>query len=414
MLFQIIKRSFLNQKKSMTLMISSVAVGTALAASLIIISLDIDEKVSRELRAFGANILIEPKIEGLAYISGQKRYLRQEDVLKAKTIFWRHNILGIAPFLKTKAKVEVKDKVEQIDIIGTWYEKELPLPGEKKSFQAGIKTVSPWWNIEGQWPDSSQSVVIGTSLSGRLGIKRGDKLFLDGKPFLVSGTLETGGKEDDRIFMELESLQDLKGLQGKVSRVLVSALTKPMDDFAYKDPDTMGKLEYEKWYCTAYVTSISRQLEEAFQGSIAKPVWQVVETEGNVLGRLKLLIYLITFIALTASALGVSTTMIMSLLRRTDEIGIMKAIGADSRSIRTIFLSEGLLIGLIGGLLGYVLSIVTADYIGIHVFNTGFEQKAMLLPAAIGSAVLISIAGTLLPIIKVMRIKPAVILKGAE
>ncbi|MEF9437506.1 MAG: hypothetical protein L0922_01680 [Candidatus Mariimomonas ferrooxydans] len=98
MLFQIIKRSFLNQKKAMALMIASVAVGTALAASLIIISLEIGGKVSRELRAFGANILIEPKIEGLAYISGQKRHLRQEDVIRAKTIFWRHNILGIAPF----------------------------------------------------------------------------------------------------------------------------------------------------------------------------------------------------------------------------------------------------------------------------------------------------------------------------
>ena len=77
MLLKIIRKSFLNQKKAMALMIVSVAVGTALAASLINISLEIGGKVSKELRTFGANILIEPKVEGLADISGQKRYLRE-------------------------------------------------------------------------------------------------------------------------------------------------------------------------------------------------------------------------------------------------------------------------------------------------------------------------------------------------
>jgi putative ABC transport system permease protein len=80
MLFRLLKKSFLNQKKSMVMMFVSVAVGTALAASLITISLDISAKVSKELRSFGANIIVEPKIEGLADISGQKRYLQQQDI----------------------------------------------------------------------------------------------------------------------------------------------------------------------------------------------------------------------------------------------------------------------------------------------------------------------------------------------
>jgi putative ABC transport system permease protein len=414
MLFCLLKKSFSNQKKAMALMIASVAVGTAMAASLITISLEISGKVSKELRAFGANILIEPQIEGLADISGQKRYLRQEDIIKAKTIFWRHNILGIAPFLQTKAEVRVKDKVEQIDVVGTWYEKELPLPGETKNFSAGSKTIFPWWYIEGQWPDTADKIVIGTSLSSRLGIKKGDRILLDGKSFWVSGTLETGGNEDNQIFMDLESLQESKNMRGKVSRVLVSALTKPMDEFAYKDPETMSHLEYEKWYCTGYVTSISKQLEEVFYSSRAKPIWQVAETEGKILGQLELLIYFLSFTALIASALGVSTTMIMSLLHRIEEIGLMKAIGADSGKIIAVFLSEGIVIGFIGGLLGYTLSIAVAEFIGINVFNTGFEQRTVLLPIAVGSAILISIAGTLLPIRKALSIKSDIVLRGAE
>lgn len=398
----------------MALMIVSIAVGTALAASLITISLEINGKISKELRSFGANILVEPKIEGLADISGQRRYLRYEDIIKTKTIFWRHNILGVAPFLETDAEISVQGNSQDIKLIGAWYEKELPLPGEAKKFEAGIKTVSPWWYINGSWPDSKDKVVVGASLAAKLSVKPGDSLLLEGKEVLVTGTIETGGPEDNQVFMDLEALQEIRKMQGKVSRVFVSALTTPMDEFAYQNPDTMSKTEYEKWYCTGYVTSISKQLEEVFNGSAVKPIWQVAETEGKVLDRLRLLIYLLCIIALTASAIGVSTTMIMSLLRRIEEIGLMKAIGADRTRIITIFLTEGIIIGIIGGLLGYLLSIGASQYIGMKVFQTGLEQRAMLLPIAIGNAILIAVAGTILPIRRALGIKPGIVLKGAE
>ena len=414
MLLKIIQKSFVNQKKAMAIMIASVAVGTAVAASLIGISLEISGKVSKELRAFGANILLEPEVKGLADIAGQKRYLQQQDIVKAKTIFWRHNILGIAPFLKAKADVAVNDNVEQVEVIGTWYEKQLPLPGTRMTFPAGVKTVSPWWNITGGWPGAADQVIIGSSLSKRLGIRTGDTLQIDSKVFRVSGTLDTGGPEDNSVLMDIEKLQNIKGLDGKVSSVLVSAMTTPMDEFAYQDPETMGQAEYEKWYCTGYVTSIAKQLEEVFQGSKAKPIWRVAEAEGRVLRRLTLLIYFLTIVVLSAAALGVSTTMVLSLLRRTEEIGLMKAIGADSVKIAAVFLSEGIVIGLIGGLLGYALSVALAEYIGVKVFSSGFQLKSMLFPVAIGSAVLISIAGTIIPVRRAMQIRPGVVMRGAE
>jgi putative ABC transport system permease protein len=414
MLLTFIKRSFRNQKKSMLLMIASVAVGTAIAASLITVSLAISGKVAMELRAFGANILIEPKVEGLASVSGQARYLRQEDIVKTKTIFWRHNIIGVAPFLEVDGELRVKDGTERVKMVGAWYEKELPLPGETKTFSAGISTVSPWWQIKGEWPSAENNIAIGTSKAARLDVRIGDRLVLDGKSFIVSGIVETGGREDDQVFMELEPMQKFMRMDGRVSRVSVSALTKPLDEFAFRDPENMTQSEYEKWYCTGYVTSIAKQLEEVFQGSRARPVWQVAEAEGRVLERLNLLVYLLSAIVLLASALGVSTTMIISLLRRTEEIGLMKAMGADRSKIVTIFLSEGIIIGILGGLAGYILSLEVVHYIGIKVFSTGFEKRAMLLPVAMGSAVVIAVIGTLLPIRKALKIKPAVVLKGAE
>lgn len=414
MLFRLLNRSFSNQKKAMALMIVSVAVGTALAASLITISLEISGKIAKELRSFGANIIIEPKIEGIADISGQKRYLRSEDIIKAKTIFWRHNIVGLAPFLETNGQLVANGRIEQVEIIGAWYEKELPLPGETVNFPAGIKTVSPWWNIDGKWPDAADKAAIGRALAAKIGVNKGDNIQLDGATFEVSAVIETGGEEDGQIFIDMESLQAIKNMPNMVSKVFVSALTTPMDEFAYKDPKTMSTLEYEKWYCTGYVTSIAKQLEEVFQGSTARPIWQVAQTEGKILDKLKLLIYLLCLTALSASALGVSTTMIMSLLRRTEEIGLMKAMGADSVKIVMIFVSEGALIGLVGGLFGYIMSVVTSKYIGLKVFDAELEQKGLLLPVAIAIAIVISIAGTILPIKRALRIKAAIVLKGAE
>jgi putative ABC transport system permease protein len=414
MLFNIIKNSFINQKKSMLLMIASVAVGTALAASLITLAFEISRKVSNELRAFGANILVEPRVEGLADITGQKRYLNEEDILKAKTIFWRHNILGISPFLMTDEVISHSGNRRTVKLVGAWYEKELPIPGEKQTFKTGISTVSPWWAIKGNWPDSGNEVVLGITLASEMGIMQGDDVKAGDTSLKVTGILDTGGPEDDQAFMEMQSLQTLRGMQGKVSKVYVSALTTPMDEFAYKDPDIMTPTEYEKWYCTGYVTSISKQVGEVFKGSSAKPIWQVAETEGNVLGKLEILTYLLCIISLTASALGVSTAMIMSLLRRSEEIGLMKALGAARAKIVTIFLTEGFFIGLLGGILGYIVSIAVSQYIGMHVFNTALQQKGYLMLIAIASAIFIALAGTVLPIKRALHIKPSIVLKEAK
>lgn len=413
MLFSILKQSFVRQKKAMASMVISVSMGTALTASLITLSLDIKGKVSKELRSFGANIAIDPKVEGFAGITSQKRYLDEDDIIKAKTIFWRHNIIGIAPFLEADAGLSYGSKKVKVPVSGTWFMKELPLPGETSKFRAGVLTVSEWWDVKGTFP-LEDSVLLGVSLRDELGVREGNEVFIDGKPYRVSGILSTGGREDRQVFFDLPSLQELKGLQGKVSRVMVSALTTPMDDFAYKDPAKMSRKEYEKWYCTGYVTSIAKQLEEVFRGSRAKPIWHIAETEGRVLERMSILIYLLCAVTLFASALGVSTTMVAGLLRRIHEIGLMKSIGADSLQIALIFLSEAVIIGLAGGLIGYALSVGVVKFIGLRVFDTAFTGRALLLPISLLSALLIAVLGSLLPIRRALRIKPAIVLKGAQ
>lgn len=408
MLLSILKRSFLNQKKAMAVMIVAVAIGTAIAASLLALSFDISSKVSKELRSFGANIVVQPKLTGLAGVGNQKRHLREEDIVKAKTIFWRHNIMGVVPQLL------VRDEQKGITVLGTWYLKVLPVPGEKKGFDTGAAGVMPWWSLDGQWPRAENEMLAGASFAERRGLNKGDRITVLGKQFRISGVLTTGGREDDMLVGELAVVQRLAGLPGKVSRVFVSALTTPMDDFAYKDPATMTRKEYEKWYCTGYVTSISKQLEEVFAGSAARPIWPVAETEGRVLNRLELLIALLTAVSLLAAALGISTTMIMSLLKRTEEVALMKGLGANTLQTVTIFLAEALLVGLAGGVAGYLLSLGISGYLGHQVFGTALERKGILLPISIGVAEVISAMGAYLPIRRALRIRPAIVLKGGQ
>lgn len=410
MIIRLLKMSFYNQRKAMSLMFVSVAMGTALAASLITISLEIGGKVAKELRAYGANIIVEPHIKGITEVAEQVRYLRENDVPKVKTIFWRHNIIGIAPFLETK----VKEKFGAVTLVGTWFDKAMPIPGESGSFQAGVRVVSPWWYVDGEWPSDSESglILIGLTLSERLAIKKGDNINLGGKDFKVSGILSTGGVEEEKVFGRLADVQNLTGLEGRVSKVLVSALTTPMESFAYKDPETMSTTEYEKWYCTGYVTSIAKQVEEVFQGGRARPIWPVAEAEGNVLAKLKFAIWLLSIFTLIASALGVSTTMLSAILRRREEIALMKAIGANRIKIGMLFLTEALLIGVAGGLSGYLISLEATHLIGLKVFGTAFASKAGLLFISLLSAVIISIIGSLVPLRKIYEIKPAFILRG--
>jgi putative ABC transport system permease protein len=413
MLFVLLRQSFTKQMKAMSLMFISVVMGTAVSASLVAISLDIQGKVSHELRSFGANIIIEPRIEGLADIAGQARFLKESDIPKAKTIFWRHNILGISPFLELDLEVSSEASSITVPVLGAWFDRTIKIPGEGEPFNVGVSSVMPWWEIRGDEP-KEHGAMVGVSLAEELGLNIGDSLGIKGEEFKVSGILSTGGSEDNKVILELDQMQELTQRDGAISSVMVSALTTPMDDFAYKDPDSMSTVEYEKWYCTGYVTSISKQLEEVFGGSRAKPIWRVAETEGRVLERLTVLVYLLTLAALVAAALGMSTTLAASVLKRLDEIALMKALGADRLGISIIFLSETMIVGLAGGLAGYLLSLVTAHYIGLQVFGVALTQKGVLFPVSIISALVISSLGAWLPIRRALKVKPAVTLKEAR
>src|SRR5207245_9265751 len=220
----------------------------------------------------------------------------------------------------------------------------------KEDFVTGVRITHPWCRVEGEWPgDGSQSILLGERLAARIARHPGDQVEIAGQGHAISGILSTGGVEDDQIVAPLSLAQDVIGKPGAVRRIYVSALTKPEDAFARRDPASLRGPEYDRWYCSPYPQSIAYQLQEAMPHSHAEQIRQVAQNEGAVLTRIEGLIFLITLAALFVSALAVSAAMATAIFVRRAEVGLMKALRAGKVAVASIFIAEAASLALIGG-----------------------------------------------------------------
>lgn len=411
MLLRILKNSLLKRPRTVALTLLSITLGASVATAFLGLSGEISHKMALELRKYGANILVEPATADLA---GGGR-LREEDLPRIKTVFWKYNITGFAPYLHGVADLSGPAGAVRGTVTGTWFSKRLEVPGEMPTTQ-GVQVIAPWWQVAGSYPQAADEAVLGVALARRLGVGAGEVVTAtrSGKAvaFRVAGVLTTGGPEEEQLFAPLATVQELLGRPGEVSRVLVSALTVPMDAFGRRDPATMTKLEYEKWYCTAYVTAVAKNMEEAMGGSRAKPVWQIAGAEGEVLGRLNTAMLLLAILALAAAAVSVSSGLTASMAERRGEIALMKAVGADRRQIAFLFLGETALLALVGGLVGFLLGGWLAQYVSQAVFGSGVVSPTWLFPTALLSALLVALGGAVGPLRRALAVETVRGLKG--
>ena len=409
----------------------TIALGASLATAMLNIMLDVGDKVNQELKAYGANITVVPKensvLTDLYALDGQEEtaaaHLKEDDLGKIKTIFWGFNILDFTPFVNTTV---VLDDETEVKLTGTWFNHHLALnTGEE--LDAGIHSLRSWWDVKnGQWLDEQKEgtanggVMVGTVLAERLGISSGDSLHVktsDGEKTLsVVGVFDSGGDEDEQIFTTLATAQELSGTKGLIDSIEVSALTTPDNELAKKaatkGPGSLSPADYETWYCTAYVSSICYQIQEAIPDSVASPVRQVAESEGNILDKTQLLMILITILSLFGSALGISNLVTASVMERSNEIGLLKAIGARDYRISGIVLTEIIITAVVGGVAGYFMGYGFAQVIGQTVFNSSIEMKPMVIPIVAVLIVIVTLAGSIPAIRMLLRLRPAEVLHG--
>ena len=141
---------------------------------------------------------------------------------------------------------------------------------------------------------------------------------------------------------------------------------------------------------------------------------QVADSEGAILNKTQLLMILITALSLVGSALGISNLVTASVMERSQEIGLLKAIGARDRSITGLFMAEILITALVGGIVGYFMGFGFAQLIGRSVFGSAIEMKPLVIPLVAVLIGLVTIAGSLPAIRMVLRLDPAEVLHGGH
>jgi putative ABC transport system permease protein len=419
MFARLVYESFRRQKRRKLLAAVAITLGVTVATAMIAVATDIGDKINRELRTIGANILVTPQEDTLDVEIGgvnlkppsDGAFLNEADLPKIKGTFWHNNITGFSPMLPVGVTLQRDAKTEDLTLLGTYFAKSVSFG--KEEFTTGVRTTHPWWKVSGAWPDDgSRDVLVGERLAARLSAKSGDEIAVSGRNLHVSGILSTGGAEDDQIVAPIALAQEILGRPGAVRRVYVSALTKPEDALGRRDPKSMSGPVYDRWYCSPYPESIAYQLQEAIPHSHAEQIRQVSQNEGAVLTRIEGLIFLITLAALFASALAVSAAMATAIFERRGEVGLMKALGAGKLAVASVFFAEATLLALIGGLVGFAAGGLLAHEIGRSIFNSEITIQPVLLPVILAIAVIVTFAGSAAAIRSAVRLDPVFALRG--
>ncbi len=384
------------------LAVTAVALGTLGATALAEVVLASGDRLAAELGSYGANLEMAPARDGETLAVG--------DLAKVRKIFWRNNIVALAPFLSLRVRMQPGETVAPL--VGTWFDHALE-PG----WRTGLPRTRPTLRIDGRWPRETEEVVLGRRLAERLGLRRGGELRAalgsHSESFRVVGVLTSGGEEDEQAFAPIEAVQRLADRPGRFTRAEIFALTSPESRNTRPDPLRMSAEEYEAWYCTAYPSSIAFQINRALPQARTRVVYGVTRATADVLGRLRWVLAALAAVALAGAVVGVTAAMTATVLERRLEAGLMVAIGAARSRVVLFFLSEAALLGTFGGLAGGAGGLVAGRLLGSGVFGVTVPWLPVLLPCAALLGLVVAVLASLAPVARALERYPAEILKRA-
>jgi putative ABC transport system permease protein len=372
------------RKGKVFFLILGLTMGITTVVTLISITRMMNEDISKKLDEFGANILIIPRSDDLSLSYGgmniggvavDTQTLKDSDIPKIRQIEVRENISTVSP--KLIGVVEIEGK--KVPLMGVHFQKEIRL---KK-----------WWKIHGTGPESREEVLLGNEVAVRLFRSTGDNLAINGKAVRISGVLdETGSQDDFLIFGDLVFVQEVMKKPGALSLIEVSAFCN-----------------------TCPIEEIVRQISEKLPHAKVTAIKQTLLTKMEAIDHFKKFSIGISIIVLLIGSLIVFTNMMASVNERKREIGIFRAIGfRKSHVVRIIFL-EALIVGLIAGMMGYLLGLGVSQIVGPMV--TGMKGGKLfidpiLAAGAIILSALIGILSSAYPAIHASKMDPTTALRA--
>lgn len=434
MFARLITDSFTRRPHRKMLTLAALALGMAVVTAALSVALDVGDRLAAEFTSLGANLVVTPQADSLPLEIGgvdyrpanSGAYLPESDLPKIKSVFWHNNIIAFAPELEVRVGSSTQPSLTIIhpsasadaNLVGTWSNHPVPLP-DGRTFVTGVSQTRPWWHVEGRWfSDGGKECVIGRKFADRNSLRIGSPLILsrpgasEGLALQVSGILESGGAEDDSVLAPLSIVQSFVDKPGQYRKLYVLAFTKPEDTFARRDPKTMNADEFERWSCSPYVSSIAYSIQQVLPGSDVRVIHRVADGEGQILTRVRSLLWLVTLAALLAASLAVGASSAASVIERRSELALMKALGAGSATVGFLLAAEQLLLAFVGGTLGYALGYFLARMVGIKVFGVPPQPSFLALGVVLGLAILVTLLGSALPLRRATRFEPAPILRG--
>ncbi len=356
--------------------------GAAVISALMNLDLDVEHKLTREFRTLGANVVISPAANASGALdSSAPALLGEFDVAAAigQPKFMEANspITAAAPFLYVVAR----SGDTRVVVAGTWLDQ--------------LQQLNPTWRLAGSWirsREDSSHCLLGRDVARKLNLATGGTLALHTPQTTmsctVSGVIDSGGNEDNQVFASLHAIQALAALPGGVSVAQISVNGSP-----------------------EVIANVASELARDLPDYQVRPVRDVAEAEGALLGRIRLLILAMVILILALTALCVLGTMAALAMERREDVGLMKALGGSITRVVGIFLAEVGVLGAAGGLIGSLLGFVLSYWMGLRVFGTAISPRWIVFPVTVALMILVALAGAL-PLRLLGRVKPAAILRG--
>ena len=377
MFLRMIVASLVRRRSRMLVALLAIAVGAAILSGLVTIYFDIPRQMGAQFRNYGANMIF--------LASSNEAVFDRAALEEGMALLPEGALVGAAPY-----------RYETVRI----HEQPIVAAGTDMS---GAQATSPYWSISGDWPMLPGDLLVGQDVAEALNLKVGETvnvLWSDsedggdadllnlGYDMVVTGILDTGGSEEEYVYM---SMEDLEGLAGP------------------------GELDVAELSVTGSEEELERDIERVSgqSGAItARLVKRVTQSESTVLTKLQALIFLVTAVVLILTMICVATTMTAVVTERRKEIGLRKALGASDGGIIREFMGEGLLLGGVGGILGTLLGFGFAQLVSVNVFAGSITFQPLLLPVTIIVSVLVTGLACLAPVRNATEIDPALVLKG--
>lgn len=366
----LILKSLKNGSTRVAVIAVSIMLGASVCAAFINVYLDIDAKVSKELKSYGANLVLTPA--NASELMSESDL--DKDIKKAGSA-----IIGYSGYLFTQASIGTTEAI----IMGAKF--------------SSLKKTKPFLDIkDGSYINfdfDDKNVLIGTDLAKQSGFKVGDEIEI--RPLgnsqiikvRIKGIVASGDKEDALLITSLS---------------LAQKLAQKPDTINYADAVVLGDFNEVK--------NIAQNLSN--QEISAKVIAKISKQEGYVLNKIKLLMALVSFVILLITSLCVNTTLSAILLARSREIALLRALGASKKNILSLFSAEIFVLAfsfaLIGSLLGYAL----AQILGEVIFNASIDFRIASVPIATFIALGFAALAAIYPLRRALRLNMADILRG--